>query len=274
MGRYQKKSTRQSWTEQNMQQAIDAVKEKRMGWLLASTTYNVPFTTLRRRASSSKGCSMGYLGGHKVTFSKKKLETELVEHIKTLETRFFGLTTLDVRKLAFQIAEVKKIAHRFSRDKEVVGWNWLRGFTQQNPSISLRTLTKSKFKTTLNVYQMSSISIHSNQATYGMSMNLVCQQSYQKMLKPLQAKDGNKSEYQVVLKEINQSWDVSDISVANLSPISTASHRKRAITRKKGKDEVLNTTPEINLPKQIVAEKEAQALRKSVPCCEQTSGKG
>lgn len=107
MGRYQRKSTRQSWSEQDMQQAIDAVTEKRMGWLLASKTYNVPFTTLRRRVGGLQGSSKGYLGGHKVTFSKT-LEAELVNHIKNLETMFFGLSTLDVRKLAFQIAEAKK----------------------------------------------------------------------------------------------------------------------------------------------------------------------
>lgn len=121
-----------------MQQAINAVKEKKMGWLLASKSYNVPFTTLRRRAISLQGSKKGYLGGHKVTFSQE-LETELVEHIKVLETRFFGLTTIDVRKLAFQIAEAKNILHRFSTDKKTAGWEWLRGFTKRNPSITLRT---------------------------------------------------------------------------------------------------------------------------------------
>lgn len=138
MGRYQRKSTRQSWTEDDMRQAIDAVNQKRMGWLLASKTYHVPFTTLRRRAGSLQGSSKGYLGGHKVTFSKE-LETELVEHLQTMESRFFGLSTLDVRKLAFHIAEAKKIPHRFSRDKEVAGWDWLRAFTERNPAITLRT---------------------------------------------------------------------------------------------------------------------------------------
>ncbi|XP_074036735.1 uncharacterized protein [Leptinotarsa decemlineata] len=36
MGRYERKSFRKNWPEQNMQQAIDAVKQKIMGWLMAS----------------------------------------------------------------------------------------------------------------------------------------------------------------------------------------------------------------------------------------------
>lgn len=138
MGRYKRKSTRQNWTEQNMQQAIDAVLNKRMGWLLASKTYNVPFTTLRRRARLPQGYKKGYLGGHKITFSED-LETEIVQHIKALENSFFGLTTTDLRRLAYQVAEAKHITHRFSKEKQLAGWDWLKGFTQRNPSISLRT---------------------------------------------------------------------------------------------------------------------------------------
>lgn len=52
---------------------------------------------------------------------------------------FFGLTTDDVRKLAFQIAEAKQIPHRVSTETKMDGWTWLNGFRQRNPTISLRS---------------------------------------------------------------------------------------------------------------------------------------
>lgn len=56
MGRYKRKSNRESWDENNMQETISAVKAERMGgWLLASKTFNVPFRTLRRRATKEEG---------------------------------------------------------------------------------------------------------------------------------------------------------------------------------------------------------------------------
>lgn len=138
MGRYKRKSNRESWDENNMRQAIEEVKAKRMGWLLASKTFNVPFGTLRRRANKEQGWKKGYIGGYKSTFNEE-LETELVQHIKKMETMFFGLSTEDVRKLAFQIAEARQIPHRFSREEKMAGWTWLTGFRQRNPTISLRS---------------------------------------------------------------------------------------------------------------------------------------
>nr|CAD7259594.1 unnamed protein product [Timema shepardi] len=49
-----KKMGRQTWSEETMQQAIKAVKENKMGWLKASQLYNIPRTTLRRRARKLK----------------------------------------------------------------------------------------------------------------------------------------------------------------------------------------------------------------------------
>ncbi|KAF5302319.1 hypothetical protein FQA39_LY10358 [Lamprigera yunnana] len=101
-----------------------------MGWLLASKTFNVPHTTLRRRAKNDRGSNKGYLGGHVPTFNAE-LENELVCHVKELEVRFFGLTTLDIRRLAYEISDVKKIPNKFSKEKKMAGWDWLKGFRKQ-----------------------------------------------------------------------------------------------------------------------------------------------
>lgn len=44
---YQRKTDRQSWSQESMKKAIDAVKKYEMGWLAASKTYGIPQATLR-----------------------------------------------------------------------------------------------------------------------------------------------------------------------------------------------------------------------------------
>lgn len=56
------------------------------------------------------------------------VEKNLVDHILNLESRFFGLTTHEVQKLAFEFAEEAKLSHNFNKEKKVAGWDWLIGF--------------------------------------------------------------------------------------------------------------------------------------------------
>jgi hypothetical protein len=84
---YKRKSTRQSWDEEAMRNAIEAVKTSEMGWLKASKTFLVPHATLRRRAQNrnnkAKDTSKG-LGRYSTTFDEES-ENELVNHILSLE---------------------------------------------------------------------------------------------------------------------------------------------------------------------------------------------
>lgn len=49
MGRILGKPRDKSWDASAMRNAIEAVKNRQMGWLKASKIFGVPFTTLRRR---------------------------------------------------------------------------------------------------------------------------------------------------------------------------------------------------------------------------------
>lgn len=52
-------------------------------------------------------------------------EDELVEVIIDMEKRLFGLTRLDVRRLAYRYCEANKISHTFNRTEDVqvmIGW--------------------------------------------------------------------------------------------------------------------------------------------------------
>ncbi|KAJ8871279.1 hypothetical protein PR048_027587 [Dryococelus australis] len=140
VGKYIIKTTRQSWDEVSMQQAIDAVNGGEMGWLRAAKTFRVPQATLRRRAKNKnkqiKGVEKG-LRRFQSTFVRE-IEHELVSHLQQLESRLFGMTCIDVMHLAYQIAEQNNIPHRFSHEKKGAGWDWLKRFRMRNPEIALR----------------------------------------------------------------------------------------------------------------------------------------
>ena len=53
-------------------------------------------------------------GGFPTVFSQEQ-EREIMKHILDMESRFFGLTTRDVRYIAYQLAERNGIAHPFNR---------------------------------------------------------------------------------------------------------------------------------------------------------------
>src|SRR5688572_33148089 len=103
---YVRKTTRQSWDEVAMQNAAETVKKGEMGVNKASVVFNVPKTTLRRRArNKNKRVNAGAkdLGG-RVPKLCEVIEIDLVNYIVRMEEMFFGLSMEDVRKLAYQLA--------------------------------------------------------------------------------------------------------------------------------------------------------------------------
>ena len=66
------------------------------------------------------------------------MEKELVEYLLSLESIMFGLTTTDVRNLAFQLAEKKKKKNSFNKAKRKAGKDWLQGFMHRHKKLSLR----------------------------------------------------------------------------------------------------------------------------------------
>jgi hypothetical protein len=67
-------------------------------------------------------------------------EVELVEYIKTMEARLFGLTSLELRSLAYQLAVKNNISHTFCKD-DLAGVDWLYGFMKRHSDLSFITST-------------------------------------------------------------------------------------------------------------------------------------
>lgn len=145
MGKYRRKTLRQSWNEDSMRQAVEEVLEGKMGYLKASNMYGVPRTTiearvrkikqgvLQREDSGKKG-----LGRHKPVFSATQ-EKELVEYILSMEARLFGLTLDALRSMAFELASRNGLSNTFNKEKKKAGKAWLYSFLSRHPEIKLRS---------------------------------------------------------------------------------------------------------------------------------------
>ncbi|XP_055636997.1 uncharacterized protein LOC129775858 isoform X2 [Toxorhynchites rutilus septentrionalis] len=65
-------------------------------------------------------------------------EQELVDHILDMEVRCYGITTREIRSLAYQLAQKNGKAHVFKNKTQLAGRDWLRGFRKRHPELSLR----------------------------------------------------------------------------------------------------------------------------------------
>jgi hypothetical protein len=124
-----------------MESAINAVKNQGMPIKTASRNFGVPVMSLKRRVRSRNVITNTHkkiLGSRKTVFSAEQ-EEELVNYILDMEVRMYGLTTHDVRSLAYQLAERNGIAnHPFSLENKIAGRDWLFGFQKRHPGLSLR----------------------------------------------------------------------------------------------------------------------------------------
>ena len=122
---------RQQWSAEAMTAAINAVRKKEMGYLKASKVFNVPRSTLERKVKCNDHPVQELTSlplGRKSIFSSK-FESDLADYIVEMEARLFGLTSLDVRRLAFQLAKINGIPNRFNSAKEIAGKDWLASFS-------------------------------------------------------------------------------------------------------------------------------------------------
>ena len=135
---YVRKTSRASYGSAALFSALQAVEN---GQPLKATArqYGIPAKTLRRhRDDKVKQPGISVLGRHKCVFPPE-YEEMLVQHILAMENAFYGLTTMDIRRLAFDLAEIMKLHHPFSKKLRLAGSEWLRSFLKRHPQLSLRS---------------------------------------------------------------------------------------------------------------------------------------
>ena len=62
----------------------------------------------------------------------------MVDYVKTMEEKLFGLTYTDLRKIAFELAEGNNVEHNFNNKDRMAGKYWLYGFLKSFPDLALR----------------------------------------------------------------------------------------------------------------------------------------
>lgn len=130
MPRTWKRTTeRGKWTEEHLKLAIWFIEEGN-SIRAASKQFNIPFTTLRDR-KFNKTVGNPKLGRGTV-FSKDE-EKLLTERIRLMANLFYGLTPLEVRRVAYEYAEQNNISNTFSKERRLAGKDWLEGFLKRNP---------------------------------------------------------------------------------------------------------------------------------------------
>ena len=75
--------------------------------------------------------------GFQTVFSLEQ-ERDMVNYILHMEERLFGLTSYDVRRLAYQLAEKLKLCHNFNHEKCMAGKDWFQAFIKRHPNLALR----------------------------------------------------------------------------------------------------------------------------------------
>jgi transposase-like protein len=129
---YQKKGLRAKWNEEEMQRAVDAVKNGQ-SLRAAARLFKVPRNTLRRHANNA-GPVQKKLGRKPILTMGQELE--LRDLILEFERSLYGLTRSDVRELVFQYCEKNQILNPFSQGK--AGREWIDGFLKRHTDLTVR----------------------------------------------------------------------------------------------------------------------------------------
>jgi len=135
---YIRKTARASYGSTALSSALRAL-ENLQSLKATARQYGIPAKTLRRhRDQKVKQPGVSVLGRHKCVFPPE-YEDMLVQHILVMENAFYGLTTMDIRRLAFALAEKMMLKHPFSKNLKLAGSEWLRSFIKRHPQLSLRS---------------------------------------------------------------------------------------------------------------------------------------
>jgi len=112
------------WTSENMEKALKAVRNGELSLRSACSAYSVPKTTVKRHLAGINKFAVEATKhfGHPVDLSAE-MEEQLVQHVLKLEEMMFDISAVEVRKLAYQLAEANAMTHSFNKNKKEAGKN-------------------------------------------------------------------------------------------------------------------------------------------------------
>lgn len=134
---YIRKTNRAAYTEEIMAKAINDIKSKKLSLRKASKKYGIAISTLHKRIKKNQ-VAVENIGRYKPTFNREQ-EEEFKNHILSMERLFYGICPTELRRLAFEFAEVNNISHQFNNDKRIAGKQWAKNFMSRVGGLSIRT---------------------------------------------------------------------------------------------------------------------------------------
>ncbi|KAI0235340.1 hypothetical protein LSAT2_014173, partial [Lamellibrachia satsuma] len=133
---YKRKTERGAYGDETLKAALLALEEQPLK--AVSRLYNIPTRTLRRHRDNRVFTRGALALGPKKPALPTTAERTLRDHISYMENCLYGLTTVDVRRLAFDLAEKLGLKHNFSAETKMAGRDWLRGFFKRHEDLAIR----------------------------------------------------------------------------------------------------------------------------------------
>ncbi|KAJ4426133.1 hypothetical protein ANN_26942 [Periplaneta americana] len=134
---YKRKTEKGRWDEDEVQKALQEIRDKKLSTRQAAFKYQIPRTTLLSRIQRGINYKVINKGRYKPVLNAK-MEEELKLHVIHLEKLFYGLCVTDLRRLAFEFAEINGISHSFNKTRRMAGKDWCSGFMKRQGDLSIR----------------------------------------------------------------------------------------------------------------------------------------
>lgn len=132
---YKRTSDKGRWDESDIIKAKQLIKDG-VSTRQAAKSCGIPYSTLKDRVQANNMNSGPQLGA-KCVFTPEQ-EKQIAERCIAVSKIFHGITSLGVRRAAFEFAVKNKIKHNFNAGKRLAGMDWFSGFLRRNPTLSIR----------------------------------------------------------------------------------------------------------------------------------------
>ncbi|XP_055637195.1 uncharacterized protein LOC129775934 isoform X2 [Toxorhynchites rutilus septentrionalis] len=140
-----RKGKRMQWTVEKLALAMEAVHNG-MQRTTAAKLYGVPKCSLSRYLKTTENPKEVKLAPRGRFSLSLQQEEQLVMYAKEIAECFHGLSALEMRSLAFQMAEKSRVLNSFNRQLKLAGWDWLQSFLQRHRTVSLRKQDSKRIK--------------------------------------------------------------------------------------------------------------------------------
>lgn len=126
------------WTDENLRRAVNAVLVNGQSKKSAARQFGVPRGTLQRHVKKAEvGEGVRKKLGRNCVLADEQ-EEDLVSRILDMESRLYGLTGPDIRRIVYQFCEQHSIKHTFNNEAQIAGRKWFEGFLKRHKELSVR----------------------------------------------------------------------------------------------------------------------------------------